>query len=71
MNYLIDALEKLSIDDKSHVRLGVANNPNCPLHVLEKLSIDDDYWVRRGVTMNPNCPFKLRQSLLNYNALFK
>ena len=53
-------LEKLADDEYWSVRLGVTENPNCPVYLLEKLAEDEDWYIRLGVTKNPNCPQYLK-----------
>ena len=59
--------EKDSRSENWRVRLDVAQNPNCPLHILELLSRDAYYWVRRYVAQNPNCPEEIRVAFILEN----
>ena len=71
-NTPVDILEKLSADEDSLIRYGVAGNPNTPVDILEKLSADKDSYVRQAIALNPNTPVNVLTKLSadnDYNVL--
>lgn len=57
------ALIRLAHDNERYVRLGVAENPNCPAYLLERLAEDEEYHMQFAVADNRNCPAELRLAI--------
>ena len=62
-NTSTEILTRLSEDEDSWVRWGVAENPNTPAEILNRLSKDKDQEVRWGVAENPNTPAEILNRL--------
>jgi len=70
MSSSIDAYNKLVSHKDFHVRMSLANNPNCPVHILKKLANDTSLYVIKAVICNPNCPQQLLLKLAKTNNTF-
>jgi hypothetical protein len=62
------ALQRLSHDPLSYVRISVAGNLTCPPEILGHLSEDNLWSVRIQVAGNPSCPAALLCQLLRDEA---
>ena len=61
----VDALEVLSRDERSEVRLRAARHNAAPAAVLQRLAHDPDVWVRCEIANNPLCDPRTLQQMSN------